>query len=215
MSPVHGWEGEEFPWFPSTPYLSRPEHRRHEELIGWATIPLSSLPIVVHPKVVPHLVRNHKNRLKVVPLVDCARVVGVAHAWDPGQPDHTGSIWALMHHGTTFRAKEVHPFSFHSSFVSSNRSSLPVTSESLVSREFSRFFLKFHFSISISRYLNFTFTSRKEWNKKSFHFSFLKKSERIIFFTFHFSKKVKLFLISLCFSRKKSEIMQQILRCNI
>ena len=37
-----------------------------------------------------------------------------------------------------------------------------VTSESLVSREFSRFFLKFHLSISISRYFNFTFTSRKE-----------------------------------------------------
>ena len=90
-----------------------------------------------------------------------------------------------------------------------------VTCESLVSREFSRIILKFHFSISVSRYFNFTFTSRKEWKKKSFHFSFLKKSERIIFFTFHFSKKVKLFLISLCFSRKKSEIMQQILRCNI
>ena len=37
-----------------------------------------------------------------------------------------------------------------------------VTSESLVSREFSRFFLKFHLSISVSRYFNFTFTSRKE-----------------------------------------------------
>ena len=82
-----------------------------------------------------------------------------------------------------------------------------VTSESLVSREFSRFFLKFHLSISISRYSNFTFTSRKEWNKKSFHFSFLEKNERKYFFTFHFSKKVKAYQISLFFSRKKSEIV--------
>ena len=84
---------------------------------------------------------------------------------------------------------------------------LAVTCESLVSREFSRIFLKFHLSISVSRYFNFTFTSRKEWNKKSFHFSFLEKSERNICFTFHFSKKVKAFQISLYFSRKKSEIV--------
>ena len=66
---------------------------------------------------------------------------------------------------------------------------LSVTSESLVSRDFSRFFLKFHLSISVLRYFNFTFTSRKEWNNKSFHFSFLEKGERNICFTFHFSKK--------------------------
>ena len=46
-----------------------------------------------------------------------------------------------------------------------------VTCESLVSREFSRIILQFH--LSISRYLNFTFTSRKQWNQKTFHFSFL------------------------------------------
>ena len=84
---------------------------------------------------------------------------------------------------------------------------IAVTSESLVSREFSRFFFKFHLSISVSRYFYFTFTSRKEWNKKSFHFSFLKKSERNICFTFHFSKKVRAFQISLLFSRKKSKIV--------
>ena len=83
----------------------------------------------------------------------------------------------------------------------------PVTSESLVSREFSRIFLRFHLSISISKHFNFTFTSRKEWNKNLLHFSFLENSERIFFFTFHFSKKVKAFLISLSFSRKKSEIV--------
>ena len=82
-----------------------------------------------------------------------------------------------------------------------------VTSESLVSREFSRFFLKFHLSISVSRYFNFTFTSRKGWNQKSFHFSFLEKSERHFCFTFNFSNKVKAFQISLFFSRKKSEIL--------
>ena len=37
-----------------------------------------------------------------------------------------------------------------------------VTSESLDSREFSRIFLKIHFSISILSHLIFTFTSRKE-----------------------------------------------------
>ena len=37
-----------------------------------------------------------------------------------------------------------------------------VTCESLVSREFSRIILQFHFSISISRHFNFTFTSRKK-----------------------------------------------------
>ena len=47
--------------------------------------------------------------------------------------------------------------------------SITVTCESLVSREFSRIILQFHFSIS--RHLNFTFTSWKEWNQKSFHFS--------------------------------------------
>ena len=70
----------------------------------------------------------------------------------------------------------------------------PVTCESLVSREFSRIILQFHFSISISRHFNFTFTSRKEWNQKSFHFSFLEKSESISNFTlFSREKRVKLY----------------------
>ena len=63
-----------------------------------------------------------------------------------------------------------------------------VTSESLVSREFSRIILKFHFSISISRHFHFTFHSRSrfqglfislfildlDFKAFSFHFSFSK-----------------------------------------
>ena len=70
---------------------------------------------------------------------------------------------------------------------------LAVTCESLVSWEFSRIILQFQLSISISRHFYFTFTSRKEWNQKSFHFSFLEKSESISNFTlFSREKRVKL-----------------------
>ena len=50
-----------------------------------------------------------------------------------------------------------------------------VTCESLDSREFSRFFFKFHFSISSHFY--FTFISRKERRRKKFHPFSRKKSE--------------------------------------
>ena len=64
---------------------------------------------MVHPKVVPHLVCDHKHRLKVVPLIDCARVVRVTHARDPGKPDHTGNIRDIRHHEviTTAQAKNL------------------------------------------------------------------------------------------------------------
>ena len=88
-------------------------------------------------------------------------------------------------------------------FWHSFRKNSTVTCESLVSREFSRIFFIFHLSISISRLFNFTFTSRKEWNQKSIHFSFLEKSEKENDFTFHFSKKVKAIQISLFFLEKK------------
>ena len=68
-----------------------------------------------------------------------------------------------------------------------------VTCESLVSREFWKIILQFHLSILISRHLNFTFTSWKEWNQNHFNF--------------HFSKSVKAFQISLFSQEKKSEIM--------
>ena len=54
---------------------------------------------------------------------------------------------------------------------------------------------------------HFHFSKKKSETIKLFHFSFLEKSERNICFTFHFSKKVKAFQISLYFSRKKSEIV--------
>ena len=77
--------------------------------------------------------------------------------------------------------------------------------------EFSRILEKFHFSISISRHFHFTFhfskrvnqifislfTSRKQWNRFSFHFSLLEKSESNFHFTLHFSKRVKQIFISL------------------
>ena len=64
----------------------------------------------------------------------------------------------------------------------------PVTCESLVSREFSRIILKFHFLVSISRHFHFTFHSRSrfqglfislfildlDFKAFSFHFSFSK-----------------------------------------
>ena len=55
---------------------------------------------------------------------------------------------------------------------------------SKISREFSRNFT----SRSRSRGIFISlFTSRKEWIKFSFHFSFLEKSESYFHFTFHFS----------------------------
>ena len=51
------------------------------------------LSVLVHTKVVPHLVGDHEHRLKVVSLVDRARVVGVAHSGDPRQPNHTGKVF--------------------------------------------------------------------------------------------------------------------------
>ena len=51
------------------------------------------LSVLVHTKVVSHLVGDDEHRLKVVSLVDRARVVGVAHSGDPGQPNHTGKVF--------------------------------------------------------------------------------------------------------------------------
>ena len=81
-----------------------------------------------------------------------------------------------------------------------------VTSESLDSREFSRIFLKIHFSISILSHLIFTFTSRSRFWVIWFSLSLLEKSEGRKFFTFHFSKMVKSFHISLFLLRKMSGI---------
>ena len=80
-----------------------------------------------------------------------------------------------------------------------------VTCESLVSREFSRILLTFHFLISISRHFHFTFHSRSQGIFISLFI--LEMSERKTKFTFQFSKRVKAFQISLFFSRKKSEIV--------
>ena len=46
---------------------------------------LRNFSVMVHAQVVSHLVRNHKDGLKVVALVDGAREVGVAHARHPRQ----------------------------------------------------------------------------------------------------------------------------------
>merc|ERR1712208_153875 len=87
-----------------------------------------------------------------------------------------------------------------SGFVPSNRFwlcfVLAVTCESLVSREFSRFFWKFHFSISISRHFHFTFHSRSRSQLIFISLFILEKSERKTKFTFHFSKRVKALQIS-------------------
>ena len=83
----------------------------------------------------------------------------------------------------------------------------PVTCESLVSREFSRILLTFHFSISISRHFHFTFHSRSRSQGIFISLFILEMSERKTKFTFQFSKRVKSFQISLFFSRKKSEIV--------
>ena len=74
------------------------------------------------------------------------------------------------------------------------------------SREFSRIFLKIHFSISILSHLIFTFTSRSRFWVIWFSLSLLEKSEGRKFFTFHFSKMVKSFHISLFLLRKMSGI---------
>ena len=86
-------------------------------------------------------------------------------------------------------------------------SQLPVTCESLVSREFSRILSTFHFSISISRHFHFTFHSRSRSQGIFISLFILEMSERKTKFTFQFSKRVKAFQISLFFLRKKSEIM--------
>ena len=53
------------------------------------------LSVLVHTKVVSHLVGDDEHRLKVVSLVDRARVVGMAHSGDPRQPNHTGKVFFL------------------------------------------------------------------------------------------------------------------------
>ena len=84
--------------------------------------------------------------------------------------------------------------------------SVSVPCESLVSREFSRIFFQFHFSISISGHFHFTFHSRSRFQGIFISLFTLEMSERKNKFTFHFSKRVKAFQISLFFSRKKSEL---------
>ena len=86
-----------------------------------------------------------------------------------------------------------------------------LTCESLVSREFSRILLTFHFSISISRHFHFTFHSRSRSQGIFISLFILEMSERKTKFTFQFSKRVKSFQISLFFSRKKSEIVHETL----
>ena len=54
---------------------------------------------------------------------------------------------------------------------------------SLLDLDFESFDFHFHFSISILSHLIFTFTSRKEWREKIFHFSFLENGEIISYFT--------------------------------
>ena len=54
---------------------------------------------------------------------------------------------------------------------------------SLLDLDFESFDFHFHFSISILIHLIFTFTSRKEWKEKIFHFSFLENGEIISYFT--------------------------------
>ena len=66
---------------------------------------------------------------------------------------------------------------------------IAVPCESLDSREFSRFFLKFHFSISISSHFYFTFTSRSRFPVIFISLSFLEKSERDKNFTLFLEKK--------------------------
>ena len=83
----------------------------------------------------------------------------------------------------------------------------PVTCESLVSREFSRNLLTFHFSISISRRFHFTFHSQSRSQGIFISLFILEKSERKTKLIFHFSKRVKAFQISLFFSRKKNGIV--------
>ena len=73
-------------------------------------------------------------------------------------------------------------------------------------QEFSRILEKFHFSISISRHFHFTFHSRSRFQGIFISLFTLEMSERKNKFTFHFSKRVKAFQISLFFSRKKSEL---------
>ena len=70
-----------------------------------------------------------------------------------------------------------------------------VTCESLVSREFSRVLLTFHFLISISRHFHFTFHSRSQGIFISLFI--LEMSETDFHFTFHFSKLVNQIFISL------------------
>ena len=71
-----------------------------------------------------------------------------------------------------------------------------VTSESLVSREFSRFFLKFHFFISILSHFYFTFTSQSRFPVIFISLSFLEKSERDKNFALFLEKKrVKFYTI--------------------
>ena len=88
--------------------------------------------------------------------------------------------------------------------IARNMVLLAVPCESLVSREFSRIFFLFHFSIS--RHFHFTFHSRSRFQGIFISLFTLEMSERKNKFTFHFSKRVKAFQISLFFSRKKSEL---------
>ena len=80
------------------------------------------------------------------------------------------------------------PWCYSHLFNSKNHQAAP--SEILVSREFSRFFLNFHFSFSISSHLSFTFNSRKG-------------VKGICFSLFTSWKKVKAIWISLFFLEKK------------
>ena len=78
-----------------------------------------------------------------------------------------------------------------------------VTCESLVSREFSRIILKFHFSISISRHFHFTFHSRSRFQGLFISLFILDLDFKAFSFHFSLSKWVKGKQISLFISRKE------------
>ena len=68
--------------------VTRAKNWRHQELVWRAQVAFCGLPVMIHPQVVSHLMRNHKHGLKVVSLIDSARVVRMAHPGHPGQAYH-------------------------------------------------------------------------------------------------------------------------------
>ena len=92
----------------------------------------------------------------------------------------TSLLWTLAWAFLAHDSPKLHP---------SITEEVTVPCESLDSREFSRIFLKFHFSISISSHFYFTFTSRSRFPVIFISLSFLEKSERDKNFTLFLEKK--------------------------